>query len=142
MMRSASIDDPQSFNRYTYTLNNPVTLDDPDGMCPKGKKCYKDKKGFEYYDDEDGNPVAVTDTWSNSPVSLVFSVTVTAPPDFVIVYRSTKVLPLAPRTVPPPTRGLGDLGNCSERLGSSSLARLQLDAVHPQAWSRMEAVDA
>jgi len=49
-----------------------LTLDDPDGMCPKGKKCYKDDKGFEFYDDEDGNPVAVTDTFSKNANPMVF----------------------------------------------------------------------
>ena len=25
---------PQAFNRYSYALNNPVTLSDPSGLCP------------------------------------------------------------------------------------------------------------
>ena len=32
--RSATIADPQSFNRYAYVTNNPVNLTDPDGMMP------------------------------------------------------------------------------------------------------------
>lgn len=31
---SASVGDPQSFNRYSYVLNQPVTLTDPSGMIP------------------------------------------------------------------------------------------------------------
>lgn len=37
LMRSASIDDPQSFDRYSYVLNNPLNDTEPSGLCPKGQ---------------------------------------------------------------------------------------------------------
>jgi RHS repeat-associated protein len=58
-MASAAINTPQSFNRYTYVLNNPLNLVDPTGMvaeksnksgCPEGKVC-----------DENGNVVEIKD---------------------------------------------------------------------------------
>jgi RHS repeat-associated protein len=34
LMASASLDDPQSLNRYSYVQNDPVNMDDPSGMVP------------------------------------------------------------------------------------------------------------
>ena len=34
--------DPQSLNRYTYTLNNPLRYTDPSGHCIPGKNCLGD----------------------------------------------------------------------------------------------------
>jgi RHS repeat-associated protein len=99
VMRSASIGEPQTFNRYSYVLNNPVNLTDPTGLCPKGRKCYtqKDEKGndVEYYDLEDGTPVVVTHT------TVVVSLsTVTAPPGFEPIYRSIRTWQITPKAAP------------------------------------------
>jgi RHS repeat-associated protein len=110
VMKSASIGDPQSFNRYTYVLNSPLVLDDPDGRCPKGKKCYYEK-GFEFYDDKDGNPVAVTETLAKSLALTPILATIGTATDYEIVYRSFKVIRVAPRVVPPVrTGGVGFFG--------------------------------
>jgi RHS repeat-associated protein len=53
LMASADINSPQTLNRYSYVMNNPLNLTDPTGMlagCPEGKIC-----------DENGNVVTVKD---------------------------------------------------------------------------------
>ncbi|HKR60080.1 MAG TPA: RHS repeat-associated core domain-containing protein [Pyrinomonadaceae bacterium] len=105
LMRSARIGEPQTFNRYSYVLNKPMNSTDPTGLCPKGRKCYtqKDEKGkdVEYYDLEDGTPVVVTHT------TLIVSLsTVTAPPAFEPIWRSTRVWQIGPKA-PPAVSGTG-----------------------------------
>jgi RHS repeat-associated protein len=61
LMSSAKVKNPQTFNRYSYVLNNPLNLIDPLGLlagCPEGKKCEKDDDGNEYYI-EDGKRIYV-----------------------------------------------------------------------------------
>jgi hypothetical protein len=98
-MRSASIGEPQTFNRYSYVLNNPMNLTDPTGLCPKGRKCYtqkdEDGKDVEYYDLEDGTPVVVTHTTVVASLS-----TVTAPPRFEVIYRSIRTWQITPKAAP------------------------------------------
>ncbi|MBL8195607.1 MAG: RHS repeat-associated core domain-containing protein, partial [Blastocatellia bacterium] len=36
--RSQQLEDPQTWNRYTYTLNNPINLTDPLGLEPNDKE--------------------------------------------------------------------------------------------------------
>jgi RHS repeat-associated protein len=100
LMASASIGDPQSFNRSSYVLNNPVNSTDPTGRCPKGKKCYTDTapngEVTEYYDDEDGNTVLVGPS-ANAKAPSMFPLIVGAlgvgtSADFQVVYRSSIVL--------------------------------------------------
>jgi RHS repeat-associated protein len=60
LMASANISSPQTFNRYSYVLNNPLNLTDPLGTkagCPEGQKCQNDENGNEYYLDKDGKQV-------------------------------------------------------------------------------------
>ncbi|HEV8427566.1 MAG TPA: discoidin domain-containing protein [Pyrinomonadaceae bacterium] len=111
LMKSASIGDPQSFNRYTYVLNNPVTLDDRDGLCPKGMKCYHDKNGYEYYVDADGNEIYLTDTTAKKLVvpptlSVIRAPAVSSP--YEIVFRSTRIIKTTPKVAP--TASPGGLG--------------------------------
>jgi RHS repeat-associated protein len=40
LMASAHVQNPQTWNRYSYTLNDPVNLIDPDGMAPLGCDIY------------------------------------------------------------------------------------------------------
>jgi RHS repeat-associated protein len=52
LMASASVYNPQTFNRYSYVMNNPLNLTDPTGMtagCPEGQTCKTDDEGNEYY---------------------------------------------------------------------------------------------
>ncbi|HUS10906.1 MAG TPA: RHS repeat-associated core domain-containing protein, partial [Pyrinomonadaceae bacterium] len=112
LMRSASIGDPQTFNRYSYVLNDPMNSTDPTGLCPKGRKCYthEDENGkpVEYYDLEDGTPVVVTDI---PLINLLAALTVTTPIDFEIVYRSARVWQITPSAVPVASRpGTGGFG--------------------------------
>ncbi|MGE3467284.1 MAG: RHS repeat-associated core domain-containing protein [Pyrinomonadaceae bacterium] len=57
LMASASAGDPQTFNRYTYTGNNPINYTDPSGLCvdratgkDDGKPC-PDQKGEVFVKD-------------------------------------------------------------------------------------------
>lgn len=64
---SADSDNPQSWNRYAYVLNNPLNATDPDGLdywLIGGNQCGQnnvqcDKEGFVL--DNNGNRVAITD---------------------------------------------------------------------------------
>jgi RHS repeat-associated protein len=52
LMASADINSPQTLNRYSYVMNNPLNLTDPTGMiagCPEGQTCQNDDAGKEYY---------------------------------------------------------------------------------------------
>jgi RHS repeat-associated protein len=52
LMASSSVYNPQTFNRYSYVVNNPLNLTDPTGMkagCPEGQTCQYDNNGAEYY---------------------------------------------------------------------------------------------
>jgi len=144
LMRSASIGDPQSFNRYSYVLNNPLVLDDPDGRCPKGKKCYKDEKGFEYYDDEEGNPVSVTETSApkRSLPSAVLILTTETQAPYEIIYRSTKVIRVAPRVAPTvPTRSVGFFGKLLGAFGIILASPISTGCGDTRSrWCRMEMV--
>ncbi|HEX8267285.1 MAG TPA: RHS repeat-associated core domain-containing protein [Pyrinomonadaceae bacterium] len=81
LMASAKVKNPQTFNRYSYVLNNPLNLIDPLGLssgCPEGKKCEIDDNGNEYYI-EDGNRVyvdgevgTVNITAEDAPVTVGF----------------------------------------------------------------------
>lgn len=120
LMKSASIADPQSFNRYSYVLNNPLILDDPDGRCPNGKKCYKDEKGYEYYNDQDGNAIYVTETSAPKlrvPSTILILTGVETQSPYEIIYRSSKVIRITPRAVSPPTRGFGFFGKLFGAIG-------------------------
>ncbi len=53
LMASADINSPQTLNRYTYVMNNPLNLTDPTGMladCPEGKTCDENGKVVEIKD--------------------------------------------------------------------------------------------
>jgi RHS repeat-associated protein len=41
-LAAASTADPQSWNRYAYVNNSPLSSVDPSGLCPKGSKCSDD----------------------------------------------------------------------------------------------------
>jgi len=92
--------EPQSLNRYAYTLNNPVRFNDPSGHCPPAKDCLKAlaegaaltvNKANEYRDDiffPDEN-TTFEDRWEASVVvgtgsaliafeALIFAPTATA----------------------------------------------------------------
>jgi RHS repeat-associated protein len=117
LMRSASIGEPQTFNRYSYVLNNPMNSTDPTGLCPKGRKCYTQQDGegkdVEYYDLEDGTPVIVTHT--TLAVSLL---TTSAPPGFEPIYRSTRVWQISPNPAPAPSgRALVSVGRLLGAIG-------------------------
>jgi RHS repeat-associated protein len=87
LMASAKVINPQTFNRYSYVLNNPLNLIDPSGLlagCPEGKKCEKDDDGNEYYI-EDGKRIyissiseAVTVTAEDEPVAVGFQAPIPA----------------------------------------------------------------
>ena len=72
---------PQSFNRYTYVMNDPLGLTDPNGLCPtEGKPCPDFHSGDVYFKvDENGNrrfnDVKENDTWeiyTNEETTSVF----------------------------------------------------------------------
>lgn len=78
LMSSAKVKNPQTFNRYSYVLNNPINLIDPLGLspgCPEGKKCEKDDDGNEYYTEDGiriyvgGDVGAVTVNAEDTPVT-------------------------------------------------------------------------
>jgi RHS repeat-associated protein len=66
MMASARRRNPQTFNRYSYVLNNPLNLVDPFGLapCPPGQECWKDEDGTEHTDDE---PIRVENSQQSVP---------------------------------------------------------------------------
>lgn len=80
LMRSASVSDPQSFNRYSYVLNDPLNLTDPSGLCPKGKTCTTDENGDEWYDTDDGQAVIIHHRDSPNAGSTVVAPPEVAPP--------------------------------------------------------------
>ena len=63
LMASATKINPQTFNRYSYVLNNPLNLIDPLGlaaMCPEGRDCYREEGDASYierYIGDDGEEV-------------------------------------------------------------------------------------
>jgi hypothetical protein len=46
LLSSGTIYDPQSWNRYTYTLNNPLKYTDPSGLYVFGNGTEEEKKKF------------------------------------------------------------------------------------------------
>ena len=73
LLSSGHTTDPQSWNRYTYCLNNPMTLTDPAGMeAPRGPDAQwmawqRDPFGVEVYEGtitNDMNHAPTSDWWS------------------------------------------------------------------------------
>ena len=66
LMASAKRINPQTFNRYSYVLNNPFRLVDPSGMspCPPNETCWIDEDGTEYLDSE---PIKVENAKNSVP---------------------------------------------------------------------------
>ncbi len=66
LMASAVVNDPQSWNRYSYVGNNPLNFTDSTGMrkddndnCPDGKICNYDENGKITDIQDDTNPIRV-----------------------------------------------------------------------------------
>jgi hypothetical protein len=63
-MASARVSNPQTWNRYTYVLNNPLRLVDPDGLeekCTDTAKCTIKVKVNVIYDKNANNGKGLTD---------------------------------------------------------------------------------
>ncbi len=84
-----SAGDPQSLNRYSYVLNNPVRYTDPSGHCPICAGFYAiweffanpNSAGGDLYDSETGEPCVdgcVSDSLTNEELALKVTVDVTA----------------------------------------------------------------
>ncbi len=91
-MASARRTNPQTFNRYSYVVNNPYSLVDPSGMmaCPPGKDCWTDADGDDHWYDDNGEEVITINVRANPAPSA-------APP------AAGFVAPVSPPTVAPPT---------------------------------------
>jgi RHS repeat-associated protein len=68
LLESAKLGLPQSWNRYSYVLNNPIALSDPSGECTNGVNCPTNYSGPVYTKTINGsvryNNERPDDSWS------------------------------------------------------------------------------
>jgi len=120
IMRSASVVDPQSFNRYTYVGNNPLNYVDPTGHQAQDPKSKDPKRDIENPDCTECD-ILYTAHQQPKKTPVVIGSVVEAPPQFFYEFRYRLGVP---RTTPAPTAGGGGLRFLSGLAGAGAIILL------------------
>ena len=119
LMASADINSPQTLNRYTYVMNNPLNLTDPTGMsasdpCPEGKIC-----------DENGKEVTISAAGAVVAGSVgVVDVLPDAPPTIPAIPGNTPIIIDKVPWYVKVGRGIQTFGKGVIKLGGATVAIL------------------